>query len=41
MGARFWLSGIMSARYGETFPIGTMLVNVTGCFLVGLFAAAT
>ncbi len=39
-GARFWLSGIMSARYGDAFPFGTLLVNVSGCFLVGLVATA-
>ena len=37
-GARFWLSGLVAARYGEAFPLGTIVVNVTGCFLVGLLA---
>src|SRR3954469_20604275 len=37
-GARFWLSGLVAARYGEAFPLGTMVVNVTGCFLVGVLA---
>lgn len=37
-GARFWLSGVIAARYGETFPLGTLVVNVTGCFLVGVLA---
>ena len=40
-GARFWLSGLIASRYGEAFPFGTLAVNVTGCFLVGIFAAAT
>ena len=39
--ARFWISGIVAQRYGETFPYGTLVVNVTGSLLVGLFAALT
>lgn len=38
-GARFWLSGVVAARYGETFPLGTVIVNVTGCFVVGVLAS--
>ena len=33
---RYWLSGVVARRYGETFPTGTLLVNVVGCFLAGL-----
>jgi CrcB protein len=33
---RYWLSGVVARRYGETFPLGTLLVNLIGCFLVGL-----
>ena len=33
---RYWLSGVAARRYGETFPVGTLLVNVIGCFLAGL-----
>jgi fluoride exporter len=33
---RYWLSGIVARRYGETFPLGTLSVNLVGCFLVGL-----
>jgi CrcB protein len=39
--ARFWLSGVVAARCGEVFPLGTLVVNVTGCFLVGVLAAIT
>jgi len=33
---RYWLSGVVARRYGETFPAGTLAVNAAGCFLVGL-----
>ena len=29
-GARFWLSGFVAQRAGELFPLGTLVVNVTG-----------
>jgi CrcB protein len=32
---RYALSGIIARRFGETFPTGTLLVNVAGCFLAG------
>jgi CrcB protein len=40
-GARFWVSGFVAQRMGELFPVGTLVVNVTGSFLVGFFAALT
>ena len=33
---RYWMSGVVARRYGENFPVGTILVNLLGCFLVGL-----
>ncbi len=33
--SRYWLSGVVARRYGETFPAGTLLVNLAGCFLIG------
>ncbi|HEX7330749.1 MAG TPA: fluoride efflux transporter CrcB [Pyrinomonadaceae bacterium] len=33
---RYWLSAVIAKRYGETFPVGTLIVNLTGCFLAGL-----
>ena len=35
--SRYWLSGVVARRYGETFPLGTLAVNLIGCFLAGLF----
>jgi CrcB protein len=32
---RYWLSGLVARTYGETFPWGTLVVNVVGCFLAG------
>ncbi len=32
---RYWMSGALAQRYGEIFPLGTLLVNVVGCFLAG------
>lgn len=36
---RFWIAGWMGQRFGDTFPWGTILVNVTGSLLIGLLAA--
>jgi fluoride ion exporter CrcB/FEX len=30
------MSGVGARQFGETFPIGTLVVNVASCFLVGL-----
>jgi fluoride exporter len=38
---RFWLSGVIANRLGQSFPWGTLVVNVTGCFVIGLFATLT
>lgn len=38
---RYWLSGWVAQRVGETFPWGTLLVNVSGSFALGLIAAWT
>ncbi len=38
-GARFWLSGFTAQRVGEFFPLGTLVVNLTGSFVIGLIAA--
>lgn len=36
--ARWWASNIVAQRFGETFPWGTIAVNVSGSFIIGLFA---
>jgi fluoride exporter len=35
---RYWCSGLVARAFGETFPWGTLLVNVAGSALIGLFA---
>ncbi|UZX14230.1 fluoride efflux transporter CrcB (plasmid) [Methylocystis sp. MJC1] len=39
--ARYWFSGLVANHFGETFPWGTMLINVSGSFVIGFFAAIT
>ena len=37
--SRYWLSGMVADRFGQTFPWGTLVINVTGSFIIGIFAA--
>jgi CrcB protein len=39
--ARFWCSGVAARMIGETFPWGTLIVNVVGSFVIGFFATLT
>jgi CrcB protein len=39
--ARYWCSGLVARTFGETFPWGTLFVNVAGSFLIGLVAVLT
>src|SRR6185312_9967795 len=41
---RFWLGNFIYAKFNETaatFPLGTLIVNITGSFIIGIFAALT
>ena len=40
-GLRYWLSGVASTHISDTFPIGTLIVNVSGSFVIGFFATLT
>jgi CrcB protein len=40
-GARYWLSGVVAERIGETFPWGTLIINILGSLVIGLFATLT
>ena len=33
---RYWCSGLAARLIGETFPWGTLIVNVAGSFAIGL-----
>lgn len=39
--ARYWCSGVIAQRIGETFPWDTLVVNILGSFIIGFFAAMT
>ena len=39
--ARYGLQGVVQTRMGGTFPYGTLLINLTGCFLLGLIGQFT
>ncbi|MFN3347993.1 fluoride efflux transporter CrcB [Pseudorhodoplanes sp.] len=38
--SRYFVSGFMARRIGETFPWGTLVVNVSGAFAIGMVAAS-
>lgn len=38
---RHWITTMVAQRYGETFPWGTILVNLSGSLVIGFFAALT
>ncbi|MBA3440069.1 MAG: fluoride efflux transporter CrcB [Pyrinomonadaceae bacterium] len=35
--SRYWLSDWMARRFGDEFPTPTLVVNITGCFVAGIF----
>ena len=37
--ARYVLGGWIAERFGTSFPYGTLVINVTGSFLIGFFLA--
>ncbi len=39
--ARYGLQGVVQIRMGGAFPYGTLLVNLSGCFLLGLIGQLT
>ena len=34
--ARYGLAGAIQSRSASGFPVGTLVVNVTGCFAIGV-----
>jgi len=39
--ARYGLQGLVQIKMGSTFPYGTLLINLTGCFFLGLIGQIT
>ncbi|HMD37857.1 MAG TPA: fluoride efflux transporter CrcB [Candidatus Acidoferrum sp.] len=39
--ARYGLQGVAQVRMGGAFPYGTLLINLTGCFFLGLIGQFT
>src|SRR5215471_3679757 len=40
--SRYWLNGLVAEKFAgtaEVFPLGTLAINITGSFLIGIFAA--
>lgn len=37
---RYWLGGLVSERWPVAFPIGTLVINVTGAFFLGFLTSA-
>ena len=35
---RYWCTGLVAERFGDAFPWGTLFVNVTGSFIIGVVA---
>jgi fluoride exporter len=40
-GLRYLVSGAVAQRFGESFPWGTLVANVTGSLAIGFFATLT
>src|SRR5271166_415301 len=38
---RYWISGVVAQAYGERFPTGTLVINITGSFIIALFSTLT
>ena len=38
--ARYWLSGWVPGKLESDLPVGTLAVNILGCFLIGLLMSA-
>jgi CrcB protein len=34
--ARFWVGTTVAGRMGTRFPFGTLMVNISACFVIGL-----
>jgi CrcB protein len=39
--ARYGCSNLIANMFGQTFPLGTLVINVLGSFVIGFFATLT
>lgn len=37
--ARFWMDDLVSARFGKSFPLGILLINIMGSFFIGIIGS--
>lgn len=37
--ARYWITNYFASQFGTSFPAGTLLINITGSFLLGFIMA--
>jgi CrcB protein len=35
---RYWVAGVVQTRWGPGLPVGTLVVNVSGCLVIGFLA---
>ncbi|MCS6993677.1 MAG: fluoride efflux transporter CrcB [Anaerolineales bacterium] len=35
--ARYWLGGWAAEKFGAAFPYGTLIINLSGSFILGIF----
>ncbi|ABC21041.1 fluoride efflux transporter CrcB [Rhodospirillum rubrum] len=38
---RYWLSGLIAGAIGQSFPWGTLVINISGSIVIGAFATLT
>lgn len=41
VGVRMFISNWIANHFGQTFPWGTLIVNVSGCLIIGIFTGLT